>query len=215
MPVIVEFLRAFPRIRMRVQMTDRLVNLLEERVDLVLRVGEQPDSRLNSTRIGLLGQMVCASPAYLAAHGTPTKPDHLLSHDCIAYEAYAVGSNWAFQSKARTIEVEVPSRLFVNSVEAAVVAAVEGAGIARLASYQIEALLESGKLVRLLEAFDPKPMPIHLMYAGQGQIPLKLRAFIDFAVPVLRKRLGLAAETESRKANPARKRAKHSAASAR
>jgi len=192
MPVIVEFQRAFPQIRMRVQLTDRLVNLLEERVDLVLRIGEQPSSSLVSTRVGLLRQVVCASPAYLKTHSVPAEPDDLRSHDCVAYEGYAMGSNWTFLSRGRSVKVEVPSRLIVNSVEAAVVAAVEAAGIARVASYQVEELIKSGTLVRLLEVFEPQPAPVHLMYAGQGQIPLKLRAFIDFAAPRLRERLGLA-----------------------
>ncbi|QOT79368.1 LysR family transcriptional regulator [Cupriavidus basilensis] len=192
MPVIVDFLRAFPQVRMRVQLTDRLVNLLDERVDLVLRIGEQPSSSLIGTRIGLLREVVCASPAYLKQRGAPEKPEDLLSHDCVTYEGYAVGSNWEFLSKGRPLKIEVPSRLVVNSVEAAVVAAAQAAGIARVASYQIEELVKSGSLKMLLEAFEPLPAPVNLIYAGQGQIPLKLRAFIDFAVPRLRERLGLA-----------------------
>lgn len=210
MPVIVEFQRAFPLIRMRVQMTDRLANLLEERVDVVLRIGEQPSSSLNSTRIGLLRHTICASPAYLKARGAPAKPDDLLSHDCVAYEGYAIGSTWTFLSRGRTTTVEVPSRLVLNSVEAAVVAAVEAAGVARVASYQIEEQLKAGTLVRLLGAFEPQPVPIHLMYAGQGQIPLKLRAFIDFAVPRLRERLGVGDATDARPPKPRGKRAEAS-----
>ncbi|WP_324291688.1 LysR substrate-binding domain-containing protein [Cupriavidus sp. D39] len=145
-----------------------------------------------STRIGLLREVVCASPAYLKKREAPGTPDDLLSHDCVTYERYAVGSNWEFPSRGRSLKVEVPSRLVVDSVEAAVVAAAEAAGIARVASYQIEELVKSGSLVMLLEAFEPLPAPVNLMYAGQGQIPLKLRAFIDFAVPRLRERLGLA-----------------------
>lgn len=204
MPVIVEFQRAFAQISVRVQMTDRLVNLLDERVDLVLRIGEQPSSSLVSTRVGLLRQVVCASPAYLKTHGVPAKPEDLLSHDCVAYEGYAMGNNWTFQSRRRPMKVEVPSRLVVDSVEAAVVAAVEAAVIALLTSYQIEDLLKAGRLVRLLEAFEPQPVPVHLMYAGQGQIPLKLRAFIDFAVPRLRQRLGLASAAVPRTPGPRR-----------
>lgn len=207
MPVIVEFLRAFPQIRMRVQLTDRLVNLLEERVDLVLRIGEQPSSSLIGTRIGLLREVVCASPAYLKQRGAPGRPEDLLSHDCVTYEGYAVGSNWEFLSKDRPLRIEVPSRLVVNSVEAAVVAAVEAAGIARVASYQIEELVRSGSLEMLLEAFEPLPVPVNLIYAGQGQIPLKLRAFIDFAVPRLRERLGLARAAGPRTPQPRRRRA--------
>ncbi len=190
LPVIVEFLRAFPQIRMRVQLTDRFVNLLEERVDLAIRIGDQPSSSLIATRIGLIREVVCASPAYLKKRGEPKKPEDLLSHDCVAYEGYAIGSNWEFRSKGVSKNIQVPARLVVNSVEAAVVAARDGAGIARLASYQVDEPVKLHALVMLLEAFEPLPTPVSLMYAGQGQIPLKLRAFLDFAIPQLRKRLG-------------------------
>ncbi|MFM0631534.1 LysR substrate-binding domain-containing protein [Paraburkholderia xenovorans] len=152
MPVIVEFLRAFPQIRMRVQLVDRLVNLLDERVDPVLRLGQQPSSNLIATRVGLHRQVLCASPAYLKKHGTPLRPEDLLSHDCVTHEGYAVGSNWEFHSRGRTMKIEMPSRLVVSSVEAAVVAATEAAGIARVVSYQIEEPVKSGSLVKLLEA---------------------------------------------------------------
>lgn len=204
MPVVVQFLRAFPQISMRVQMTDRLANVLEERVDLVMRIGEQPSSSLVSTRIGLFRQVICASPAYLKQRGIPGKPEDLLKHDCVTYEGYAVGSNWEFLSRGRSLKIEAPSRLVVSSVEAAVVAATEAAGIARVASYQVDELVKCGRLVMLLEAFEPRPAPVNLMYAGQGQIPLKLRAFIDFAVPRLRERLGLADAPAQRPPPPRR-----------
>ncbi|MEM5431392.1 LysR family transcriptional regulator [Cupriavidus oxalaticus] len=192
LPVIVEFLRAFPQIRMQAQMTDRFVNLLEERVDLAIRIGEPPSSSLIGTRVGMLREVVCASPAYLAQHGMPRKPADLVSHHCVAYEGYAMGGNWKFNAKGDPLHVQVQSRLVVNSIEAALVAAVEGAGVARLASYQIGDLVESGKLVILLEAFEAPPAPVNILYAGQGQIPLKLRVFVDFAVPRLREKLGYA-----------------------
>ncbi|MDW3688403.1 LysR family transcriptional regulator [Cupriavidus sp. CV2] len=189
LPVIVEFQRAHPQIRMQVQLTDRFVNLLEERIDLAIRIGELSNSSLISTRIGLLREVVCASPAYLKKHGVPTKPEDLLSHDCVTYEGYATRNQWAFQSKGAAQTLQVPSRLVVNSVEAAMVAAVDGAGIARVASYQIDDAQIPRKLVTLLEAFEPLPVPVSL---SQGQIPLKLRAFLDFAIPRLRKRFGYA-----------------------
>jgi DNA-binding transcriptional LysR family regulator len=192
LPVIVEFQRAYPQIRMQVQLTDRFVNLLEERIDLAIRIGELSNSSLIGTRIGLLREVVCASPAYLKKHGVPKKPEDLQSHDCVTYEGYATGNQWAFQSKGTAQTLQVPSRLVVNSVEAAMVAAVDGAGIARVASYQIDNAQIPCKLVTLLEAFEPLPVPVSLIYVSQGQIPLKLRAFLDFAIPRLRKRLGYA-----------------------
>lgn len=190
MPIVTEFLRAFPKICVRVQMTDRLVNLFEERVDLALRTGTPESSSLVGVPVGLLRQVVCASPAYLEMRGRPRTPRDLLSHDCVTYEGYAVGRKWDFLSRGRTCKVEVPSRLIVNSVEAAIVAAIEDAGVARLTSYQVEEHVKSGRLVALLEDYEPAPAPINLLYVGQGQIPLKLRAFLDFSLPRLRGRLG-------------------------
>jgi DNA-binding transcriptional LysR family regulator len=188
--IAVEFLRLYPDIRMRVQLTDRTVSLLEEHVDVALRVGELPDSSLIATRVGLIRRMLCASPAYLKARGVPKTPADLASHDCVAYESYTAGSNWEFRIDGIKQLVQVPSRLMVNSTDAAVAAAVAGAGIARISSYQIDALVKAGSLVTLLEAYEPTPMPVSVIYPSQRQVPLKLRAFLDFLLPRLRKQFG-------------------------
>ena len=120
----------------------------------------------------------------------PKKPADLASHDCVAYESYAAGSNWEFHAKGTPQMVQVPFRLVVNSGEAAVIAATAGAGIARVFSYQIDDLVKSRSLVTLLEAYEPPPLPVSLIYPSQRQVPLKLRAFLDFSVPRLRERLG-------------------------
>jgi DNA-binding transcriptional LysR family regulator len=190
MPIVVEFLRTYPDIRMRVQLTDRVVNLLEEHVDLALRLGELPDSSLIATRVGLIRRVLCASPSYLKAKGVPKTPADLASHDCVTYEGYTAGSNWEFRMEATTQLVQVPSRLVVNSAEAAVVAASAGAGIARVLSYQVDDLVQAESLVVLLEAYEPAPMPVSLIYPSQRQVPLKLRAFLDFLTPRIRERLG-------------------------
>jgi len=190
LPVIVEFQRTFPDIRMRIQMTDRFVNLLEEHVDVAVRVGELPDSSMIATRVGLIRQVVCASPAYLARRGTPKTPADLAAHDCILHQGSSGSSGWEFVTGKTTQTIHVPSRLAVNLGEAAVAAAVTGAGIARVLSYLIEDLLKSRSLVALLEACELAPFPVSIVYPGQRQVPLKLRAFLDFAVPRLRKQLG-------------------------
>ncbi|WER50795.1 LysR substrate-binding domain-containing protein [Cupriavidus sp. WKF15] len=189
-PVIVEFLHAFPQIRVKAHLTDRFVNLVEERVDVAIRIGELPSSSLIGMPIGALREVVCASPDYLSKRGVPKKPEELLLHDCVGYEGYAIGNSWQFRSQGALHTVQVSSRLVLNSVEGAVVAAVEGAGIAKVASYQVEDLVKSRKLIELLDEFEPSPVPVSIMYAGQGQIPLKLRAFLDFAIPRLREKLG-------------------------
>jgi DNA-binding transcriptional LysR family regulator len=189
-PVLVEFLQAYPEIRARIQLSDRVTNLLEEHVDVAIRLGELPDSDIIATRIALLRRILCASPAYLAAHGAPKDPNDLVSHECITYEGYSAADRWEFHFGRTSQWVQVSSRLVVNLADAAVTAAIAGAGIARVLSDQVAEPLKSGALVRLLEAFEPTPMPASLVYPRQRLVPLKLRAFLDFATPRLRQRLG-------------------------
>jgi DNA-binding transcriptional LysR family regulator len=186
----VEFQRTFPDIRMRMQLTDRFVSLLEEHVDVAVRVGELPDSSMIATRVGLIRQVLCASPAYLKRRGAPQTPADLAKHDCVILGAYQTSYGWELVIDKTTQTVNVPSRLNVNLGEAAAAAAVGGAGIARVLSYLIEDLLKSRSLVTLLDAYEPSPTPVSVVYPSQRQVPLKLRAFLDFAVPRLRKRLG-------------------------
>jgi DNA-binding transcriptional LysR family regulator len=189
-PVVAEFLRAYRDIRMRVQLSDRIVNLLEEHIDLAMRVGELPDSSMVATRVGLIRPVLCASPAYLKERGTPKKPADLASHDCLVYEAYPGGRNWEFLAAGAPQTIDVPWRLMVSSTEAAIIAATAGAGVARVMSYQIEEQLKARVLVKLLEGCEAKPIPLSLIYPSQRQVPLKLRAFLDFSTPRLRERLG-------------------------
>ena len=189
-PVVVEFLEIYPDIRVDVQLTDRVVNLVQEHVDLALRVGELPDSSMIATRVGLIRQMACASPAYLKRRGTPKKPTDLAAHDCIGNKFFTYGEDWAFRIDGKLETMPVPARLSVNSSDAALVASVAGAGVARILSCHIADLLKSRTLVGLLEAYEPPPTPVWLIHPAQRQAPLKLRAFLDFAVPRLRKRMG-------------------------
>jgi DNA-binding transcriptional LysR family regulator len=190
LPVVMEFQRRFPDIRIRMQLTDRTVSLLEEHVDVAVRIGELPDSSMIATRVGLIRLVLCASPAYLKRREAPKTPADLARHDCIVHESYSSSSGWDFVTDQGTQTIPVPSRLTVNLGEAAVAAAVAGAGIARVLSYLIEDLVKSRSLVTLLDADEPPPIPVSVIYPSQRQVPLKLRAFLDFAVPRLRKRLG-------------------------
>ena len=185
--VVAEFQRAFPDIRVRLQLMDRYVNLVEEHVDVAVRIGELADSSMIATRLGLIRRVLCASPAYLKTRGVPKEPADLASHDCVTYD---LANTWEFRRNGATQAIHVPSRLTVNLGEAAVAAAVAGAGISRALSYLIEDLLKSRSLVTLLDSYEPSPMPVSVIFPGQRHVPLKLRAFLDFAVPRLRKRFG-------------------------
>jgi DNA-binding transcriptional LysR family regulator len=190
LPIVVEFQHAFPDIRMRLQLTDRLVNLVEEHVDLAVRLGELPDSSTIGTRVGAIRLVLCASPGYLKKRGTPKQPADLAAHDCVIHEGHAASYHWKFFTEETAQTIQIPSRLAVNLGEAAVAAATAGAGIARVLSYLIDDLVKSRSLVKLLEAYEPPPIPVSLIYPSQRQVPLKLRAFLDFSIPRLRQRLG-------------------------
>ena len=190
LPVIVDFLRAYPDIRIRVQFVNRNVNLLEEQVDVAMRVGELPDSSMIGTRVGMIRQVLCASPSYLAARGTPAKPADLLAHDCVGYEHFTAGTNWGFQNGGTVESIPIRWRLIVDSIDAAVVAAAAGAGVARVLFCQIDERVKSKSLVTLLDDYELPAIPVSLIYPSQRQVPLKLRAFLDFSVPRLREQLG-------------------------
>jgi DNA-binding transcriptional LysR family regulator len=190
LPVVAEFLRTHPDIRMHVQLNDRKVNLPEEHIDVALRIGELPDSSLIAMPLGLIREVLCASPDYLKCKGVPKTPDDLDCHECITYQGYyATWANWEFSAEGTKFSKLVPSRLIVSSAEAAVSAASAHAGIARVLSYQIADLVRDGLVVKLLEPYEPKPLPVNWVYPSQRQVPLKLRAFLDFSIPRLKDRL--------------------------
>lgn len=189
LPVIADFLAAYPEVDVRLMQGDRIVHLLEEHVDLAVRIGELPDNRLTATRIGATRRVVCASPDYFSRHALPTSPTDLSGHRCIAFDAMSTGEAWRFQADGAELSVPVRSRLQVNTAEAAIDAAIAGVGVTRVLCYQIERAERSGQLQRVLREFEPAPAPISLVYTSQRRLPLKLRAFLDFATPRLRERL--------------------------
>ena len=189
LPVVADFLKTYPDIDVRMVLTDSVVSLLEEHVDVALRIGELPDSSFIAARIGTVRRVVCASPAYFAEHGTPTNPLELAAHACITFEQMTSRQVWSFMSGKSEIAVPVRSRLAVSTAEAAIDAAVAGVGITRVVSYQMASALRAGALKIVLAPFEPAPWPISLVHTGQGILPLKLRAFLDFAAPRLKARL--------------------------
>ena len=187
LPVALEFLLAYPDIDLRLVLSDRVANLIEDRIDLAVRIGQLPDSNLVALRIGSVGRVVCASPAYLERRGTPAEPRDLSSHDCITFEGLASPNSWTFGSGAATHAVTIRSRLVVSTAEAAIDAAVSGVGLTCVLSYQVARAVQAGELALVLRDFEPRPSPVSLVHGGQPILPQKLRAFIDFAAPRLRR----------------------------
>ena len=181
LPIVSEFLKAFSEIDVRLFLSDRVVNLFEDPIDLAVRIGDLPDSSLVATRVGAIRRVVCASPDYFSARGIPKNPDELAAHDCITFEALMAPEAWTFGIGRSEVSVPIHSRLVVNTAEAAIDAAVAGVGITRVLSYQITNATRVGKLVIALREFEPAPWPVSLVYSGGRLLPLKLRAFLDFA----------------------------------
>jgi len=189
LPILIEFLRTYPEVNVRLVLGDRIVNLLEDHVDLALRIGSLPDSGLVATQLGSIRRVVCASPGYLSMNGVPTKPSNLADHQCISFEVLATANTWQFHVEGADSVVAIHARLIVSTAEAAIDAAIAGVGVTCVLSYQIESALRAGALRLLLESFEPPPLPVSFLYLSQGRLPLKLRALLDFTAPRLRIRL--------------------------
>jgi DNA-binding transcriptional LysR family regulator len=189
LPVLIEFLRAYPEVNVRLALGDRSVNLLEDHVDLALRIGSLPDSGLIATHLGSIRRVVCASPAYLSTSTALREPRDLVAHQCISFELFATANTWQFNVDGADSSVPIHPRLIVSTAEAAVDAAIAGLGVTCVLSYQVESALRADALRLLLESFEPPPLPVSFLYSSQGRLPLKLRALLDFAAPRLRNRL--------------------------
>ncbi len=188
LPVVTDFLATFPAINVRLMLADRNIDLVDERVDMAVRIGNLPDSAMVATRVGTVRRVVCGSPAFFAGRGVPKEPADLLGQPCISVEVLTPAAGWQFQKPgaAKAIEVPISPRLSVTTTEAAAEAAIRGAGITRLLYYQVAGAVAAGALKLVLEDFEPEPAPIHLVHLARGQMPLKMRHFLDFAAPRLR-----------------------------
>ena len=186
LPIVSAFLAEHPEIRIRLVLTDKIVHLVDDHVDVALRIGHLPDSSLVALKIGATRHVVCASPAYLAKHGAPKTPAELAEHHCIACDALMAPGGWTFNIDGGQQSIDVRPRLHVTTSEAAIDAAIAGLGLTRVLCYQIAAPRKNGLIEVVLEDFEPTPFPISLVYPAQGLLPIKLRAFLDFAAPRLR-----------------------------
>jgi DNA-binding transcriptional LysR family regulator len=185
-PVVLDFLRAYPDIAARLVLADHVVNLVEEHIDVAVRIGELADSSIVATRLGAVTWVTCASPDYLETRGTPDTPEALDGHDCIMFEGLYSNNVWLFGRGQQALAVPIRPRFSVNTADAAIAASIASAGITRVLSYQVASAVTAGALRLILRPCEPEPLPVHLVYGSQSLLPLKLRAFLDFAAPRLR-----------------------------
>ena len=182
MPGIVDYLNAYPDTEVSAMFLDRIVNLLEEGVDVGIRIGELPDSSLRALRVGSVRAILCASPQYLQRYGLPGTPKDLLAHSIIASSAGNNAINWRFENAALRIQ----PRLTVTTNDAAIEAARRGFGITRLLSYQVAGQLGEGGLKIVLEKFEPPPLPIYIVHREGRFASARIRAFVDLMAKRLR-----------------------------
>jgi DNA-binding transcriptional LysR family regulator len=191
LPVVNAFLAAFPEIDVQLVLSDRNADLVSDQIDLAVRIGMPPDSEMLATRIGAVRRVVCASPDFLKQHGAPDTPNALATLPCITFSNLAAGASWVFASGKRRQRrtVRVRTRLTVNTAEAGIDAAIAGVGVTQVLSYQVARAVKDKQLRIVLGAFEVEPLPVHLIHPAQSRPPLKLRSFLDFAAPRLRKSL--------------------------
>jgi len=180
-PVIGEFLERYPAIQLELMPTDRVVDMVEESVDVAIRIGRLPDSSFMARKIGEDVRLVCAAPQYLAAHPAPRRPEDLSRHNCIVSRDRAYLNRWPFRIDGEVREIEVGGRLAVSEGEAQMRLALQGLGIVRLTRLTVAGAIKHGELLALLQDYSAEePVPIHAVYPHRRHLASKVTAFVEF-----------------------------------
>ena len=181
-PLLAGYLERYPGVRLFAHYHDHYPNLNEDGLDVAVLVGELPGSSLIARPVGHVRNIVCASPGYLQSHGEPVQPEALKEHRLVASQAYSNWVQWDFQGAS----IKARARLGCTTVQGAINAAVQGAGLIRCLSYPVHEHLASGQLCRVLQAHEPPPLPVHVVYREGRNASMRVRSFVDFSVAALR-----------------------------
>ena len=191
LPIVRTFLGEYPQVDVRLLLLDRVVSLVDEGLDLGVRIGQLPDSSLRAVRVGQVRRVVCAAPQYIAQHGLPMTPRDLGNHTVVACTSVTpIPDRWSFHGPSGVASVVVRPRLVVNTTAGAVDAAVDGLGFTCVRSYQAEPHMAAGRLQTVLTEYEPPPAPIHIVHPEGRHLPAKVRLFLDHAAGVLRAKFG-------------------------
>lgn len=185
-PILTEYLQDNPSVTVRALFYDRISNILEEGLDVAIRIGHLKDSSIYATQVGCVQKVVCASPAYLKKRGVPEHPAALADHEIIHASTVESSTTWRFEAKGGREAVKISPRLHCSQNGAAISAARQGLGITRLMSYQVGEDCNEGSLVRILRDYESKPLPVNIIHLEGRQANAKIRSFIDLAVARLR-----------------------------
>jgi DNA-binding transcriptional LysR family regulator len=189
-PVMSTYLRRHREVSGELRLEDRLVNLVEDGVDLAVRIGHLADSSLVARQVGEMRRIVVASPAYLKRRGEPKSPEAITAHDTIQFGASALTAQWRFVVDGREVRVDVTPRLVTNSADAAIHYAAEGGGLTSVLAYQAADALKRGRLTIVLGTFEQPALPIHIVYPTSRLLSAKVRTFIDLVVETADWRFG-------------------------
>lgn len=185
-PVVNAFLAKYPAASVDLLLLDRTVNVVEEGIDVGVRIGTLGDSSLVAQGVGSLRRVVCASPAYLRQRGVPRTPEDVRTHECVRFSGLGAGPEWRFRVGRKTVAVPARSRLACNQVDAAVAACRDGLGLSMFLSYQVAADVAERKLRYVLEDYEFDPVPVNVVYPHARLPSANVRAFVDLAVATLR-----------------------------
>jgi len=185
-PIVTEYLTRYPEVSASCMFLDRVVNLLDEGVDVAVRIGDLPDSTMQAIRVGQVRRVICASPDYLAKNGIPTSPDDLHNHIIISASSVTPNPEWKLMEEGQPRNIRLQARMITTTNDSAVAAALSGFGLTRLLSYQVAEHLRTGKLKTALPGFEPPALPVHVVHREGRQAPQRVRAFLDLAIERLR-----------------------------
>lgn len=188
-PLVTELMAAYPELTVKLLLVDRVVDLIDEHGDAAIRIGELPDSSLVAVSVGEIKRVISASPAYLERRGRPETLADLERHDCILVTALTPGQAWIIRDGNKIERRAIRPRMTVTTAGGGIDAAIAGAGLVQTLCYQVSAEVRAGRLALVLQEFEPPHVPVNIVYPSGRLMPAKLRAFLDFMAPRLRKRL--------------------------
>ncbi len=188
-PLLNDFLNEFAKTQIELILLDRPVDLLEEGIDLALRIGNLSNSNLIGRSVGAMRQVTCASPDYLLKNSDPKEPSELAQHECIQLTALNAAAEWEFLQQNKTIKIPIQPRLVTNQVDSALDACKKGLGCSRFLLYQASDALKKQELTLLLETYEPAPLPVTLIYPHSRLLSQRVRTLIDWLLPRLQHNL--------------------------
>jgi len=204
--IVTDFLHAHPHVTAKVLLFDRITNLIEEGIDVGLRVGQLPDSSLIARQVGEVRRILVASPAYLSKHGRPKDPTDLKRHSMIAFTGLLPSREWVFGEAKTARRITLKPRFEINDAAAAIAAAEGGGGITIALSYMVARQIGERRLQQVLGSFAPSAVPVQLVYPESRLVAPKVRAFVDYAAPKLRSALRGLNPSAKKSANAPRRR---------